>query len=112
VGDLRWHEPLPVRPWSEVRTASSFGAPCAQPVLGDWNRHDAEAGKEDCLFLNVITPVWPARQPLPVMLWIHGGANEGGSASSALYKDGTLIRHGVLLVTVNYRLGILAHPAL
>jgi para-nitrobenzyl esterase len=115
VGDLRWHEPLPVKPWIGVRTAASFGAPCAQPVLGDWNRHDAEAGKEDCLFLNVMTPVWPAKQPLPVMLWIHGGANEGGTASSALYKDGTLIRHGVLLVTVNYRLGIFgffAHPAL
>ena len=115
VGDLRWHEPLPVKPWIGVRTAGSFGAPCAQPVMGDWNRHDAEAGKEDCLFLNVMTPVWPAKQPLPVMLWIHGGANEGGSASSALYKDGTLIRHGVLLVTINYRLGIFgffAHPAL
>jgi para-nitrobenzyl esterase len=115
VGDLRWHEPLPVKPRTEVRAVGSFGAPCAQPVLGDWNRRDAEAGKEDCLSLNVMTPVWPAKQPLPVMLWIHGGANEGGSASSALYKDGTLIRHGVLLVTVNYRLGIFgffAHPAL
>jgi len=115
VGDLRWHEPLPVKPWIGVRAAVSFGAPCAQPVMGDWNRHDAEAGKEDCLFLNVMTPVWPAIQPLPVMFWIHGGGNEGGSASSALYKDGTLVRHGVLLVTVNYRLGIFgffAHPAL
>ncbi len=115
VGDLRWHEPLPVKPWSGVRTAGSFGAPCAQPVLGDWNRHDAEAGKEDCLFLNVMTPVWPAKQPLAVMLWIHGGANEGGTASSALYKDGTLVGHGIVLVTVNYRLGIFgffAHPAL
>jgi len=115
VGDLRWREPVPVKSWTGVRAAGSFGAPCAQPVLGDWNRHDAEAGKEDCLFLNVITPVWPAKQPLPVMFWLHGGANEGGSASSALYKDGTLIRHGVLLVTVNYRLGIFgffAHPAL
>ncbi len=115
VGDLRWREPLPVKPWSGVLTAGSFGAPCAQPVMGDWNRHDAEVGKEDCLFLNVMAPVWPAKQPLPVMLWLHGGANEGGSASSALYKDGTLIRHGVLLVTVNYRLGIFgffAHPAL
>jgi para-nitrobenzyl esterase len=46
------------------------------------------------------------------MLWLHGGGNEGGSASSAFYNDGTLVRHGVLLVTVNYRLGILAHPAL
>ena len=115
VGDLRWREPVPVKPWSGVLSAGSFGAPCAQPVMGDWNRRDAEAGKEDCLFLNVVTPVWPVKQPLPVMFWIHGGANEGGSASSALYKDGTLIRHGVLLVTVNYRLGIFgffAHPAL
>jgi para-nitrobenzyl esterase len=115
VGDLRWREALPVKRWSGVLTAGSFGAPCAQPVMGDWNRHDAEVGKEDCLFLNVMAPVWPAKQPLPVMLWLHGGANEGGSASSALYKDGTLIRHGVLLVTVNYRLGIFgffAHPAL
>ena len=115
VGDLRWHEPLPVKPWNEVRAANSFGAPCTQPVMGDWNRHDAETGVEDCLFLNVVTPVWPARQPLPVMLYLHGGGNEGGSASSVFYNGGTLVNHGVLLVTVNYRLGIFgffAHPAL
>jgi len=115
VGDLRWHEPLPVKPWSEVRTANSFGAPCTQPVMGDWIRHDAEAGKEDCLFLNIVTSVWPVKQPLPVMLYLHGGANEGGSASSAFYNGGALVDHGVLLVTVNYRLGILgffAHPVL
>jgi para-nitrobenzyl esterase len=116
VGNLRWHEPLPAKPWSGIRDAKSFGAPCAQPMLGgDWNRYDAERSKEDCLFLNVIAPVWPAKVPLPVMLWLHGGGNEGGSASSALYKDGTLIRHGVLLVTVNYRLGIFgffSHPEL
>jgi para-nitrobenzyl esterase len=115
VGDLRWHEPLPVKPWSEIRTANSFGAPCTQPVMGDWNRHDAEMGKEDCLFLNVVTSVWPAKQPLPVMFWLHGGGNDGGSASNAFYNGGTLVNHGVLLVTVNYRLGIFgffAHPAL
>jgi para-nitrobenzyl esterase len=115
VGDLRWHEPLPVKPWTEVRTANSFGAPCAQPLMADWNRRDAEAGVEDCLFLNVVTAVWPAKQPLPVMLWLHGGGNEGGSASNAFYNGGTLVNHGVLLVTVNYRLGIFgffAHPAL
>jgi para-nitrobenzyl esterase len=115
VGDLRWHEPLPAKPWSEVRAAGSFGAPCAQPLMADWNRHDAEAGVEDCLFLNVVTPVWPAKQPLPVMLWLHGGGNEGGSASNAFYNGGALVSHGVLLVTVNYRLGIFgffAHPAL
>jgi len=115
VGNLRWHEPMPATKWNGVRDATSFGAPCAQPVLGDWNNRDAETSKEDCLFLNVITPVWPPKAPLPVMFWLHGGANEGGTASSALYKDGTLIQHGILLVTVNYRLGVFgffAHPGL
>ena len=112
---LRWHAPVPLKPWQGVRDASAFGSPCSQPDLGDWNRIAAETGKEDCLFLNVIVPSWPVTRPLPVMFWIHGGANEGGSASSALYKDGTLVNHGVLLVTVNYRLGIFgffAHPEL
>lgn len=85
VGNLRWHEPLPVRTWKGVRDASAFGAPCAQPVLGDWNKHDAETSKEDCLFLNVMTPVWPVKTRLPVMMWLHGGGNEGGTASSELY---------------------------
>ena len=115
VGNLRWHEPVEMKPWSGVRDASTFGAPCAQSVLGDWNKHDAETSKEDCLFLNVIAPVWPIKSKLPVMLWLHGGANAGGTASSALYKDGTLVQHGIVLVTVNYRLGIFgffAHPEL
>jgi para-nitrobenzyl esterase len=115
VGELRWHEPVAMKPWSGVRDATKFGAPCSQPDLGDWNRRDAEKGKEDCLFLNVIVPEWPVKKPLPVMFWIHGGANEGGTASSALYKDGTLVNHGVILVTINYRLGIFgffAHPEL
>ncbi|HKR85180.1 MAG TPA: carboxylesterase family protein [Terriglobales bacterium] len=115
IGNLRWHEPVELDTWPGVREATRFGAPCAQAVLGDWNRHDAETSKEDCLFLNVITPVWPPKAKLPVMFWIHGGANAGGTASSPLYKDGTLTEHGIVLVTVNYRLGIfgfLAHPEL
>jgi len=115
VGDLRWREPLPVKPWTGVRDATKFGAPCAQPILGDWNKHDAETGNEDCLFLNVITTVWPPKRPLPVMFWIHGGANAGGTASSELYKNGTLVEHGIMLVTANYRLsvfGFFAHPLL
>ncbi len=115
IGNLRWHEPVPAAHWTGTRSATTFGAPCAQPDLGDWNRRDAQTGKEDCLFLNVIVPEWPVAKPLPVMFWIHGGANEGGTASSALYKDGTLVNHGVILITVNYRLGIfgfLAHPEL
>ncbi len=115
VGALRWHEPLPAKAWSGVRDATSFSAPCAQPDLGDWNRSDAIKGQEDCLYLNVITPAWPQKGLLPVMFWIHGGANEGGSGMSDLYTAGTLADHGVVVVTVNYRLGVfgfLAHPEL
>jgi para-nitrobenzyl esterase len=117
VGDLRWHEPVPIKQWSGVRDAAAFGAPCAQwaSAEGEWNWSFARASREDCLYLNVITPAWPAKKLLPVMFWIHGGGNEGGTASTALFTDGTLVDHGVLLVTINYRLGIFgffAHPAL
>lgn len=115
LGELRWRPPVPVKTWAGVRDVQHFGAPCAQMPAGEWNRRDAEMSQEDCLFLNVITPQWPVKGKLPVMFWIHGGANTGGTASAALYKDGTLVDHGVILVTVNYRLGIfgfLAHPEL
>jgi para-nitrobenzyl esterase len=115
VGELRWREPLEVKRWGGVRDATHFGAPCAQNPEGEWNKRDAAASMEDCLYLNVITPSWPPKKQLPVMFWIHGGGNTGGTASSKLYKDGSLINHGVLLVTVNYRLGVfgfLAHPEL
>ena len=115
IGDLRWHEPVPPKPWSGVRDAREFGAPCAQNVYGDWNRRNAEQSKEDCLYLNVVTPEWPVKKPLPVMFWMHGGANTGGTGSGSLYNEGTLQNHGVVLVTINYRLGIfgfLAHPDL
>jgi para-nitrobenzyl esterase len=117
VGDLRWREPLPMKPWSGVRDANAFGAACVQwaDAEGDWNWSFAKADNEDCLYLNIVTPVWPVKKPLPVMFWIHGGGNEGGTASTPLFNDGTLVDHGVLLVTVNYRLGIFgffAHPEL
>jgi para-nitrobenzyl esterase len=92
-----------------------YGAPCAQPVLGDWNKLAATFSSEDCLYLNVVTPNWPAKQLLPVMFWIHGGANVGGSGGGALYNDGTLASHGVVTVTINYRMGVFgffAHPEL
>jgi para-nitrobenzyl esterase len=116
VGDLRWREPQSPASWQGVRDARTFGAPCAQALQDSgWNRRDAETSREDCLFLNVMTPTWPPKDPLPVMVWLHGGSNTAGTASSELYKDGTLVEHGVVLVTVNYRLGILgflAHPEL
>jgi len=82
VGDLRWREPKPVKAWTGVRDASAYGAPCAQ-VSASWNAKAAALGSEDCLFVNVWNSEWPARTRKPVMVWIHGGANMGGSALGA-----------------------------
>jgi para-nitrobenzyl esterase len=115
IGELRWRAPVPAKHWQGIRDAKAFGAPCAQPVLGDWNRRDALVSREDCLYLNVIVPEWPLKKPLPVMFWIHGGVNLGGSGGGPLYNSGTLVEHGVVLVTIDYRLGVfgfLAHPGL
>jgi para-nitrobenzyl esterase len=111
AGDLRWRPPLPVKPWSGARDAIAFGAPCAQNTGGRM----LESSQEDCLFLNVWTPEWPAKSRLPVMVWIHGGGNYAGTASSANFDGQNLASHGVVLVSANYRLtifGFLAHPEL
>lgn len=115
VGNLRWREPVPIKPWKGTRDAQQFAPPCAQTIWGNWNRHYAETGREDCLYLNIIVPRWPMKEKLPVMVWIHGGGNISGSASTPLFTDGTLVDHGVILVTVGFRLGVfgfLAHPEL
>jgi len=109
VGDLRWREPMPVKSWTGVRDATSFGSPCAQ---NSGNRI-MENSKEDCLFLNVWTPEWPVKSPKPVMVWMHGGGNYAGTGSSS--NGESLARHGVVLVTINYRLtifGFFSHPEL
>ncbi|QOY88145.1 carboxylesterase/lipase family protein [Paludibaculum fermentans] len=119
VGDLRWKPPVAARPWTGVREAVEYGAPCAQ-VSAEWNAKTAAAGSEDCLTLNVWTPQWPARGAKPVMVWIHGGANMGGSARGAggiepAFDGAKLASQGVVVVTVQYRLGIFgffAHPEL
>lgn len=115
VGPLRWREPQPVKAWQGVREALEPGAPCAQSPSG-WNNQEAAASSEDCLYLNVWTPKWPAPSRLPVMVWIHGGGNTGGAGTADPLYDGTrLISHGVVLVVMDYRLGIfgfLAHPEL
>ena len=73
------------------------------------------SSSEDCLYLNVWAPTWPAQESLPVMVWLHGGSNALGSGSQSTYDGTSLAAHGVILVTINYRLGVLgffSHPEL
>jgi len=111
TGDLRWRPPTAVKPWTGVRDATEFGPPCAQNSGG----HILESSREDCLYLNVWTPDWPVGSARPVMFWIHGGGNYGGTASGANFDGESLARRGVIVVTANYRLtifGFYAHPEL
>jgi para-nitrobenzyl esterase len=114
LGDLRWRDPAPVKPWTGIREAAAFGPACTQDIFG-FNAQEAPGNKEDCLYLNIWTPEWPVKSPKPVMLWLYGGGNFSGAASVD-YMDGTLLsRRGVILVSINYRLGVLgffAHPGL
>lgn len=112
VDGLRWRPPVPVDEWSGVRQAAARGHACMQPDQG-WNAEDAARQSEDCLYLNVWRPTGHARNP--VMVWFHGGAFVGGSGNTPLYDGEAFARRGIVLVTVNYRLGVfgyLAHPGL
>jgi para-nitrobenzyl esterase len=109
VGPLRWHEPVPVKPWIGVRDASAFGGTCAQ------NGRGGPSGSDDCLYLNVYTPEWPPQSPHPVMLWLYGGANATGSAGNNQFDGTALGRRGMVVVTANYRVGVMGfmgHPQL
>lgn len=113
VGPLRWRAPAPVQAWQDVRDASQFGAAC--PQAPDHKESWAKVGKtsENCLFLNVWRPARPGKYP--VMVFLHGGGFTYGSGGVPLYDSARLASRGVVVVTVNYRLGILgffAHPAL
>jgi len=113
VGDLRWRPPAPAPSWSGVKRADAFGPICMQAAMG---RFADSQMSEDCLTLNVWRPAGAAPgAKLPVMVWIYGGAFVQGG-SSLPYYDGThFAEQGVILVSLNYRvgrLGFFAHPAL
>jgi para-nitrobenzyl esterase len=115
VGSLRWKEPQPVPNWQGVRKGTEFGARCMQGnVFGDMVFRDA-APSEDCLYLNVWTPKASPEAKLPVMVWIYGGGFQAG-ATSEPRQDGEHLAHkGVVVVSMNYRLGIFgffSHPEL
>lgn len=128
TGARRWRPPEPMPTGAGVRPATTFGPACMQSdrlagftrgiaaVFGTADRIVPEplTPSEDCLSLNVWT-AGTGGVPAPVMVWIHGGSNINGTAASALYDGAALARRGVVVVTINYRLGVLgfmAQPAL
>lgn len=119
VGELRWKAPQPVKAWVGVRDGSKPGAACPQALRNPATEArlalpPLEAQSEDCLFLNVWTPA-ARRGRLPVMVWIHGGGLNHGSGVQYTPNAGPLAEQGVVVVTINYRLGalgFLAHPEL
>ncbi|RYF13578.1 MAG: carboxylesterase [Oxalobacteraceae bacterium] len=120
VGGNRWRAPQPPARWQGTREATVFGPSCPQPVakagFGPWTHEYVVQNQvnEDCLSLNVWRPANIAGKR-PVLVWIHGGGFSSGSGSVPIYDGAALASRGILVVTINYRLGVLgflAHPEL
>jgi para-nitrobenzyl esterase len=118
VGDLRWREPQPVARWSGIRQATEFGPRCMQQPLFPDMQFRSPVPSEDCLYLNVWTPAELGGSPkrkLPVLVYIYGGGFLAGDSSEKRYDGAALARRGIVVVTVNYRLGVFgffSHPEL
>jgi para-nitrobenzyl esterase len=123
VGPHRWRPPRPAGRWSGLRSARAFGPAPVQPqprrdsimFHANFADHRSLTMSEDCLYLNVCTPDPAPGAGLPVMVWVHGGGNRFGYGSQDIHDGGGLARRGIVVVTVNYRLGalgFLAHPGL
>ncbi|MFN7826468.1 MAG: carboxylesterase/lipase family protein [Acidobacteriota bacterium] len=120
VGAGRWRAPRPVARWRGIRKAQRFGAACIQRVAGSrlpWSSEFMvqEEISEDCLFLNVWTAAGSSRERRPVLVYLHGGGYQEGSGAVEVYDGSHLARRGLVVVTLNYRLGVLgylAHPEL
>ncbi len=112
TGPLRWKPPQPVKRWKDTRDATVSAPSCPQVDRG-WNTKAATFASEDCLYLEVATPDLKPRNAMPVMVWIHGGSNYAGGGAGTIQSG--LVRKGVVLVSLQYRLGALgfmSHPAL
>ncbi|MDQ0251980.1 para-nitrobenzyl esterase [Sphingomonas kyeonggiensis] len=117
VGGMRWRPPAPMQPWTGTRAAKDFGPACVQPQAKAPTSVYSPAApmpvSEDCLTLNIWAPV--NAKKAPVFFWIHGGALSGGSSREPMYDGSKLAEQGVVVVSINYRLGVLgwlAHPQL
>lgn len=115
VGELRWKEPQPVKPWTDVRKAEQFGpSPMQDPMMAMLMGSKVPIS-EDCLYLNVWTGAKTATEKRPVMVWIYGGAFMSGMTSIPMNEGARLAEKGVVLVSIAYRVGpfgFLAHPEL
>jgi para-nitrobenzyl esterase len=111
VGDLRWRPPAPHAPWIGTRRADAFAPACMQSGVSMPGETPPPIS-EDCLYLNVWAPRTSAHARLPVIVWIHGGGYRNGYAAMPLYWGDRLARHGVIVVTIAYRLGPLGFLAL
>lgn len=114
VGEWRWREPQPARPWQGVRQAVTFGSRCMQGRIYDDMVFLDPGPSEDCLTLNIWTPASPPSK-LPVMVWIYGGGFQAGATSEPRQNGEFLAHKGVVVVSMNYRLaifGFFAHPEL
>src|SRR5262249_34693398 len=103
VGDLRWRPPQRAAKWNGVREANDYGNVCMQKYPNTDNGIGRQPASEDCLTLNVWTQGTSGKRP--VMLWIHGGGFVNGSGTAKLYDGTQLAKRGVVIVTINYRLG-------
>ena len=116
VGELRFKPPQAPYRWQGIRNAQTFSPACWQQYSRNafvWSRGEFPRS-EDCLYLNIWSQA-DHQEPLPVMVWFHGGAHTGGYGHVDLFDGTRLAQQGVVLVTINYRLGpwgFLAHPAL
>jgi para-nitrobenzyl esterase len=114
TGDLRWRPPQAPAPWRGVRKADAFAPACLQTGVSMPGEAPPRTS-EDCLYLNVWAPAHAAGVRLPVLVWIHGGGYANGATAMPLYAGDRLARHGVVVVSLAYRLGplgYLAHPEL
>jgi para-nitrobenzyl esterase len=115
VGELRWRPPQPARPWTGVRRADAYPRRCMQEGNDFGLPGPGDPMSEDCLYLNIWTPDHRPGARLPVMVWIYGGGFQNGSASDPIYRGGGLARKGVVIIGINYRVGVLgflAYPGL
>jgi len=109
VGELRWRAPQPASKWAGIRLADKFAPEPMQPG------NPVSGKSEDCLYLNVWTPASSAKDKIPVLVWIYGGAFNFGGTAESWYNGANLAKKGVVLVSIAYRvgqLGFLAHPEL